>query len=238
MVVFFSSDAQEEQNYKARADWIAKMPIVKGQWGHSEDQEFDTLVHVNQKGGVDSYVLRSVLTKLVKTLYPDVCDTRGKIVCIKIDGGPGQMDVISLAELRSMGVYLFPGVQNTTQISQETDQNYGLFKSMTRLNTEIILFLLIAIHRKREEESKENKTFPAPTLNRSHYPVITNGQAAEPATIIDGKITKVVANALPSPYATAFTAAKNKEAWDFCSAVPLTRRLLQHFSVHHELPPD
>jgi hypothetical protein len=30
-----------------------------------------------------------------------------------------------------------------------------------------------------EEESKDNKTFPAPTLNRSHYPVITNGQAGE-----------------------------------------------------------
>jgi hypothetical protein len=75
----------------------------------------------------------------------------------------------------------------------------------------------MAIHRNREEESKENKTFPAPTLIRSHYPVITNGRAAEPATITDGKITKVETNILPSPYATAFTAAKNKEVWDFCT---------------------
>jgi hypothetical protein len=29
-----------------------------------------------------------------------------------------------------MGVYLFPGVQNTTHVTQETDQNYSEFKSL------------------------------------------------------------------------------------------------------------
>jgi hypothetical protein len=48
----------------------------------------------------------------------------------KIDGGPGRLDIKSLAELRVRGIYLFPGIQNTTHIMQETDQNNGEIKSL------------------------------------------------------------------------------------------------------------
>ena len=34
-----------------------------------------------------------------------------------------------LAELRVRGWYLYPGVPNTTAVSQETDRNYGPFKT-------------------------------------------------------------------------------------------------------------
>ena len=38
------------------------------------------------------------------------------------------MNVDLLAELRDAGFILFPGVLNTTAVSQEMDQNYGPFK--------------------------------------------------------------------------------------------------------------
>jgi len=42
---------------------------------------------------------------------PDAADISGKRLLSKIDGGPGRLDVQSLAEMRELGCYLFPGVQ-------------------------------------------------------------------------------------------------------------------------------
>ena len=53
-------------------------------------------------------------------------------VVLKVDGGPGRLQEAMLADLRLFGCYLFPSVQNTTQVTQETDQNYGEFKSKLR----------------------------------------------------------------------------------------------------------
>jgi hypothetical protein len=38
------------------------------------------------------------------------------------------MDMSMLAELRNLGVYLFPRVQKTTQITHETDQTTGTLR--------------------------------------------------------------------------------------------------------------
>ena len=43
-----------------------------------------------------------------------------------------------LAYMRALGVYCYPGVPNTTQVAQETDQNYGTFKSTFRQNLETL----------------------------------------------------------------------------------------------------
>jgi len=39
-----------------------------------------------------------------------------------------------LATLRQLGFILFPGVPNTTAVTQETDRNYGPFKTQFRIN--------------------------------------------------------------------------------------------------------
>ena len=44
-----------------------------------------------------------------------------------------------LAELRVRGWYLYPGVPNTTAVSQETDRNYGPFKTQFRNNLATIV---------------------------------------------------------------------------------------------------
>ncbi len=84
---------------------------------------------MNSKGGTDSRVLAQLLSSYVERLYLDARDEVGCRVLLKIDGGPGRLDLNSLAELRSRGVYLFPGVQNTTHVSQETDQDYGILQT-------------------------------------------------------------------------------------------------------------
>ncbi len=80
-------------------------------------------------------------------LYPDALDIPCKRVLIKVDSGPGRLNIELLAELRLLGWYLYPGVPNTTAVSQETDQNYGPFKSQFRSN-------LATITNKRLEQKK------------------------------------------------------------------------------------
>ncbi len=49
------------------------------------------------------------------------------------------MNVELLAELRASGFMLFPGVPNTTAVSQETDQNYGSFKGAYARNLDRVI---------------------------------------------------------------------------------------------------
>ena len=59
-------------------------------------------------------------------------------VIIKVDSSPGRTNLEMLAYMHAVGVYCYPGVPNTTHVSQETDQNYGVFKSVFRENLEIL----------------------------------------------------------------------------------------------------
>jgi hypothetical protein len=122
----FSSYVKSEENYQVQADWVVGLPMVKDFFGH---QEIPTRIIVNEKGSTDSRVLNEVLSQYAAILYPDVEDEDGYRACFKIDGGLRRFNIPMLANLQCQGVYSFPGVQNTTHVTQETDQNYGLFKS-------------------------------------------------------------------------------------------------------------
>jgi hypothetical protein len=62
-------------------------------------------------------------------MYPNAADLVSCCVLYKIDDGPGRLAEGMVADCRAHGVYLFPGVQNTTYVTQETEKNYNLFKS-------------------------------------------------------------------------------------------------------------
>ncbi len=64
-------------------------------------------------------------------MYPNALDVPGKQVLIKIDSGPGE---VMCDRLQNLGIYLCPGVPNTTAVTQETDLEYGKFKSGTQQN--------------------------------------------------------------------------------------------------------
>ena len=51
----------------------------------------------------------------------------------KLDSGPGRMGMKLLSRLRLLGFVLYPGVPNTTAVSQETDKNYGPFEAAFRI---------------------------------------------------------------------------------------------------------
>ena len=67
-------------------------------------------------------------------LFPDMEDTPGKRVLLKVDSGPGHSCMSLLASWKFRGLYLFPGLPNATYVQQETDHNYGLFKKVVHRN--------------------------------------------------------------------------------------------------------
>ena len=87
---------------------------------------------MNEKGGMDDDQFAKYLLNLISAIFLDCADKHGRRVIIKIDSGPRRTNVELLARLQMMGVYLYPGVPNTTSVSQETDRNYGVFKSIYR----------------------------------------------------------------------------------------------------------
>ena len=227
--IMFSSDAKEESNYAVNAAWILDLPRVTAQFGHDEEKTFAASVTTNEKGGTDGRVLKQVLNHYVTQLFPDAADIPGKRVLFKIDGGPGRLDISNLAELRSRGVYLFPGVQNTTHITQETDQNYGEFKTLLRKYIQQLLNELYAKYREQVQQQHlavSNAPLAAPTLNRSHYGVLLGGREANE----DESVAPI-----PPIFHLCFSKEKNLRSWEACGAVPLTRAPLNHSSVRHEL---
>ncbi len=57
---------------------------------------------------------------------------------IKVDNRLGRLQHDLLAALQLIGVYKYPGVPNTTAVTQETDQNYGPFKSTFQSNMDYV----------------------------------------------------------------------------------------------------
>jgi hypothetical protein len=66
-------------------------------------------------------------------LFPNLEDTPGKCILLKVDSGRGWnwRDLLNRCWFR--GVYIYPGLPNSTSMQQETDINfYGPFKGVVR----------------------------------------------------------------------------------------------------------
>jgi hypothetical protein len=221
--IMFSSSAQNEENYSVSAEWMFDLPCVFVQFGHETSQSFPCSVTVNPKGGTDARVLAQLLSSYIERLYPDARDQAGYHVLLKIDGGPGRLDLNSLAELRSRGVYLFPGVQHTTHVTQETDQNYGLFKSMLRKYIQVLMNELCA--QARPNDGITASTAPV-ALSRKSYGLLLSGRVADPEKGLQ---------AIPPIFATAFSYERNLRSWEKVGAVPFTMNCLNNEAFRVEV---
>ncbi len=108
-----------------------------GAWckfGRKKAKYIGESVGLNEKGGMDEAEFEKYFRKCILLLFPDALDLPGFRVMVKVDSDPGCLNVNLLAELCLLGFYLFPGVPNTTAVTQETDRNYGPFKGRFRAN--------------------------------------------------------------------------------------------------------
>ena len=190
-------------------DFIANVKGIRGRFGFTEERVFDVTFGMNEKAGMNADELDKYIENSILPLYPDVEDVQGKRLLIKLDSGPGRTNVKMLAKLRLKGVYIHPGVPNTTHVTQELDQLYGQFKSIYRQNLELL-----------SQERFQAKRGLAIT----DLPMIVFGRTGDNNNM-----------SMRDAFAEAFSPEKVIGSWKKCGAVPLTRAALSSPQVRHEL---
>ena len=205
----FKTLAKTIQGQRISVDWFALCPRIYGKFGHDKEKKFPVTFGMNGKGGMDSVELQKYIDTAILPLYPDIADVPGKRVLMKVDSGPGRSNLDMLASTRLKGLYLMPGVPNTTQVTQETDQSYGQFKSSYRRNLRILAM-------KRQPVRK---------------PIVL----ADLAVLVFGGEDRITGTKIENTFEKAFSHEKNLSCWKKCGAVPLTRSPLQGPNVRMEL---
>jgi hypothetical protein len=130
----FPTTAKDEDLQKLRMEIATYAPDILCKFGMAEATYLGISFGMNEKGGMDEVEFEKYVMNSIVPLYPDSDDVPGKRVMAKVDSGPGRLNARLVARLRLLGFYLYPGVPNTTGVSQETDRNYGPFKGQYRNN--------------------------------------------------------------------------------------------------------
>eukprot|EP00804_Cyclotella_cryptica_P024959 CCRYP_015507-RC/>CCRYP_015507-RC protein AED:0.06 eAED:0.04 QI:0/0/0/1/0/0/2/0/553 len=134
----FSTTAQSEDTQRVNIRMRTFFPKIRGKFGTDCEKEWPVTIAMNSKGGMDEREFRSYFLNSIVPLFPDAEDVTGKRVIIKVDSGPGRMELGFLAEARTLGFIIYPGVLNTTAVTQETDQSYGPFKTQFKKKLKIL----------------------------------------------------------------------------------------------------
>ncbi len=111
---------------------------VQGQFGCTEVRLSPITFGANEKGEMDSEEFEKYVMNSIVPLYPHARNQRGKRVMLKVDSGPGMMNLNLLARLTHLEFILYPYVPNTMHQTQETDQLYGPFKTQFLENLDLI----------------------------------------------------------------------------------------------------
>lgn len=204
------SMAQDPKDQRLSIDWFSNCKNVMAKFGHREQRSFPCTFGMNEKAGMNSVELPKYVSNSILPLYPDIEDTPGKRVILKLDSGPGRMNIEMLASLRLKGLYIIPGVPNSTSITQETDQNYGPFKSAFRSNIRTLA------------QARFDKSLTVAVIDL-------------PLLVFGGKCSKTQVD-LVDAFNKAFSNQANLSVWKKCGAVPLTRLPLQSNKVRQEVP--
>ena len=210
----FQTAAQSDDTMRLRNEMIEWMPGVSGKFGHKEEVAFPCTFGMNTKGGMDNEEFEEYTMTAIVPLYPDARDVDGLRVMMKADSGPGRDNCTLLAKMRHLGFILYPGVPNTTAVTQETDRNYGPFKTQFRLN-------LDAVVQARIRDGKST----------SLQPWLVG------LCVFGGRdpLTKLVIEIKDSAFEVGFSEDACIGAWEKIGAAPLTRKCLSDSKVRREL---
>jgi len=175
---------------------------------------FGVTFGMNEKGGMDMEEFAKYLRNAIMPLYPNAAPEFGKWVFLKCDSGPGRLNLDLLADLRSDGFILFPGVPNTTAVTQETNQNYGPFKTQYCKNLDAVVDARL---------KQEKSTAMAPWQVGL---IVYGGTNIETGLIVQ------------SAFDAGFSRDACRNAWDKVGAAPLPKAALENKKVRKSLGDD
>ena len=208
----FQTKAKTEERERIRVEVAEFSPDVRGQFGFDEVTSMPASFGLNEKGGMDDTEFEKYLMTSIVPLWPNAKPVKGYWVIIKVDSGPGRLNSEMLARLRRLGSILYPGVPNTTAVTQETDRLYGHFKHVLRENLQILTTARM---------SKGKSTSLQPWMCGL---VIFGGQDGESGL----QITK-------NAFEEAFSRRRCRRAWEVVGACPITMACLSDPKVRRQL---
>ena len=104
----FSTMAQSEDTQCVNIRMSTFFPKIIGKFGTDCEKEWPVTVAMNLKGGMDEREFRAYFLNSIVPLFPDAEDVKGKRVIMKVDSGPGRMELGFLAEARTLGFIINP----------------------------------------------------------------------------------------------------------------------------------
>ncbi len=203
----FTTSAKTDEGKKLQVDCVRWMRNVVGEFGLGEIQSCPATFGMNEKGGMDIVEFAEYVRNAIMPLYPDAEPSFGKWVILKCNSGPGRMNIDLLADPQASGFILYPGVPNTTAVTQETDQNYGPFKTQYCKNLDAVV----------DERIKQGKSTYIP---QSQIGLIVYGG-------VDPETNLVVKSA----FEAGFSRDACINAWEMVGVAPLTRAWLENKKV-------
>lgn len=204
------STAQSTANTRFSIEFIARCKDVWGTFGHTRPTLLPCTFGLNEKAGMNGVELDKYFKGSILPLYPDIEDVTLKRVIAKVDSGPGRMNLEMLAHLRLRGLYVVPGLPNSTGKTQETDQNYGPFKGVYRNN----------LHNLASARFEKK----GGVINIIDLPFLIFG-GEDPVT---GLIMEDAFN-------RSFSRVNCLSAWQKCGAAPLTGAPMNDTQMRHEV---
>jgi hypothetical protein len=208
----FQTRAQSVDTQSININLVTFLPNIIGKFGTEEKREWAVTFGYNAKGGMDNEQFKEYFRTNIAPLYPDAEDKVDKRVMVKVDSGPGRLEIDFLAEARTSGFIIYPSVPNTTAVTQETDQSYGPFKSKFAQNLKAL------------SDARINGDF-----STSFPPWIVG-------LLVFGGIDPVSQFVVESAFEFGFSQENNLNAWRKCGAAPLTRCCLEnHSQVRREM---
>ena len=97
-----STMTQSEDTQSVNIRMSAFFPKIKGTFGTDCEKEWPVTVGMNLNGGMDEKEFRSYFLYSMVPLFPDAQDVKRKRVIMKVDSGPGRMELGFLAEARTL----------------------------------------------------------------------------------------------------------------------------------------
>ena len=82
--------ATSEDREKLRFDFLRHVSITRGRFGCEEERVWPCTIGMNEKGGMNDEEFDKYIDNSIVPLYPDLEDTQGKRVLLKVDSGLGR----------------------------------------------------------------------------------------------------------------------------------------------------
>jgi hypothetical protein len=111
---------------------------TRGRFGCKDVREWPAIILMNEKGGMNDDEFDKHINNSIVPLFPNLKEVPSKGLLLKMDSSPGRNRTALLLKARFQGVYLYSGLPNAMSVQQETDINYGPFKSIFRTNLKSI----------------------------------------------------------------------------------------------------